>query len=56
MNKMESKIARYNNLVQRIKNDTKVLQETNSMNENYLTACDICDEVNLWTYWQGGKQ
>ena len=56
MNKMESKIARYNNLVQRIKNDTKVLQETNSMNENYLTACDSCDEVNLWTYWQGGKQ
>lgn len=21
--------------------------------ETYLTGCDWCDEINLWTYWQG---
>lgn len=47
------KIAAYNKLVLDVKN-CPMLPDCNKFGKIKLTKCDICNEINLWTYWQGG--
>ena len=48
----EEKKAAYLDLVAEIKSG-KCLSECNSANVSF-EACSQCEEINLWTYWQGG--
>ncbi|MDE5741864.1 MAG: uracil-DNA glycosylase family protein [Oscillospiraceae bacterium] len=47
------KITAYNKLVLDVKNCSK-LYDCNKFGRIKLKKCDICNEINLWTYWQGG--
>lgn len=47
------KVTAYNKLVLDVKN-CHMLSDCNKFGKIKLTKCDICNEINLWTYWQGG--
>lgn len=49
------KVTAYNKLVLDVKN-CHMLSDCNKFGNVKLTKCDICNEINLWTYWQGGVE
>ena len=48
------KIAAYTQLVDDVKN-CSMLDNCNKDSKVKLEKCDFCGEINLWSYWQGGK-
>lgn len=47
------KVTAYNKLILDVKN-CPMLSDCNKFGKIKLTKCDVCNEINLWTYWQGG--
>ena len=51
---MENRHSRYRDLCQRVKNDYKMREECEKNQKGLrLLGCSECEEINLWTYWQG---
>ena len=51
---MENRHSRYRDLCQRVKNDYKMREECEKKQKGLrLLGCSECEEINLWTYWQG---
>ena len=51
------KIELYNTLVNDVKRCPKLdkCNQVRGKNNIQLIKCDLCNEINLWTYWQGGR-
>ena len=50
--RMNKKI-RYDELCLKVKEDYKKRDQCLQFKETYLRWCEECEEINLWTYWQG---
>lgn len=52
----DEKITAYQKLVGEINNCPKLndCNSSKSINAIQLEKCSFCNEVNLWSYWQGG--
>ena len=48
----ETKLSRYNKLVDRVNHCPHIDECSKSIK---VQLCDGCNEVNLWTYWEGGR-
>ncbi len=48
-----SKEIRYKNLVAKAKASYPVYDGNQELQPNELYWCKECEEINLWTYWQG---
>ena len=49
----DEKISAYKSLVEDVQRCDK-LDKCNENSKVQLEPCKICDEINLWSYWQGG--
>ena len=47
------KTEKYKSLVQEVKSSYELYSEKSNDNKKLLYWCEECDEINLWTYWQG---
>lgn len=47
------KKAEYDKLIMDVKASYQKLNEDKNSDGVYMTWCDDCQEINLWTYWQG---
>ena len=50
---MDSKQAKYHNLIERVKASYPIRDASDDGKEIRLYWCENCEEINLWTYWQG---
>lgn len=50
---MDSKQAKYHNLIERVKVSYPIRDASDDGKELRLYWCENCEEINLWTYWQG---
>lgn len=50
---MEDKLQKYHALVERVKASYPPHNPADDLQKLRLYWCDDCEEVNLWTYWQG---
>ena len=50
---MDTKQSKYRNLIERVKTSYPARNPSDDGNEPRLYWCDDCEEINLWTYWQG---
>ena len=48
----ETKLSRYNDLVDRVNHCSHTDECSKSIK---VQLCEGCNEVNLWTYWEGGR-
>ena len=51
-----SKEIRYKNLVAKAKASCSTYEIGQETQPNQLYWCKECEEINLWTYWQGRNQ
>lgn len=49
----DSKQAAYTELIRRVKGSYPVWDASEDCSKLRLYWCDDCEEINLWTYWQG---
>lgn len=47
------KEQKYHNLIERVRESYPPHDPVNSGKDTQLYWCDDCEEINLWTYWQG---
>ena len=52
MSNLEKKRAEYQRLVADVREDYQN-REREGLKDDDLRWCDLCEEINLWTYWQG---
>ena len=50
---MVNKEQAYQELISDVKNYYKAQEAEHKDKSVYLTWYDYCEEINLWTYWQG---
>lgn len=50
---MENKQAKYRDLIEQVKASYPTRDPSDPGTELRLYWCDDCEEINLWTYWQG---
>lgn len=48
-----SKELVYRQLIEDVKNSYPIYERIQNRSEKQLYWCNICEEINLWTYWQG---
>jgi hypothetical protein len=49
----EAKVTAYQALISDVKAFYEAQGKQHDNEPVYLTWCDACKEINLWTYWQG---